>query len=153
MKASRESLWAAISELGRLTELMDRRRQQLARSVGLTPQQWRLLEEVAREDFMPSLFARAQECSPAAVSRVLRQLLERELIVVSIGTQDARRRRYDLTAAGTRTLEALREAREEALDAVWRDFGADELQRFAAFGGELADRLEAYAAAAEDPLS
>lgn len=153
MESTREALWAAISELGRLTELMERRRQQLARSVGLTPQQWRLLEEVAREDFMPSLFARSQECSPAAVSRVLRQLLERGLIEVSIGTRDARRREYALTAAGGAVLEDLRAAREEALNAVWRDFGAQELERFAAFGGALADRLEAYAAAAETPLA
>jgi DNA-binding MarR family transcriptional regulator len=149
MSESREALWAAIAQLGRLTEIMGRRRQQLARAVGLSPQQWRVLEEISREDFMPSLFARAQECTPAAVSRVLRQLLEHGLVDVSIASDDARRRDYVLTALGGKTLEELRRAREQALDAVWSDFERSELERFAAFGAELADRLEAYATSAE----
>ena len=144
-----KALFAAVEGLGRLTELMERRRQQLAREVGLSPQQWRVLEEIAREDFMPSLFARAQECAPAAVSRTLRQLLDRGLVQVSIARDDARRREYALTARGRRTLEQLRRARERALEAVWADFDRSDLERFASFGGELADRLEAYARDAE----
>ena len=147
----REPLWQAIEALSRLTELMERRRDQLGRSVGLSPQQWRVLEEIGTQDFMPSLFARAQECTPAAVSRVLRQLLERGLVEVSISGKDARRRDYRLTRAGRTTLGRLRTAREDALEAVWATLDPDELARFAAFGSGLADRLEAYAAAAERP--
>ncbi len=146
-------LWAAIGELSRLTELMERRRQQLARSVDLTPQQWRLLEEIAQQDFMPSLFARSRDCTPAAVSRVLRRLLERGLVQVAIGSSDARRRDYTLTPAGRRVLDRLRTSRGEALQAIWSDFGAADLERFAAFGRELADRLEAYAETASAPLA
>jgi DNA-binding MarR family transcriptional regulator len=144
-----EALWAAIEQLGRLTELMERRRQQLARSVDLSPQQWRALDQIAKPNFMPSLFARAQECAPAAVSRTLRQLLDRGLVETSIAAGDARRRDYALTAAGKKVLSQLRNAREDALEAVWSGFASSELERFAAFGAELADRLEAYAAAEE----
>ncbi len=149
MAADRRPLCEAIDALGRLAELMDRRRQQLGRSVGLSPQQWRVLEEIGRQDFMPSLFARTQECTPAAVSRVLRQLLDRNLVQVSISGEDARRRDYGLTRKGAAALRELRGAREEALDAVWSELDPKELARFARFGSNLADRLEAYAARAE----
>jgi DNA-binding MarR family transcriptional regulator len=145
---SRTPLWSAIEQLGRLTEMMERRRQQLARAVGLSPQQWRVLEEIAREDFMPSLFARAQECAPAAVSRTLRQLQERDLVAASIASEDARRREYTLTPAGERLLAEVRRAREDALETVWSGFDRKQLERFADFGAVLADRLEAYAAEA-----
>lgn len=145
MPGPRKALYAAIDGLGRLTEMMERRRRQLAGEVGLSPQQWRVLEEIAREDFMPSLFARSQECAPAAVSRTLRQLLARGLVEVSIAPDDARRREYVLTPGGSRVLTRLREAREDALEAVWSHFDRAELERFAAFGSELADRLEDYA--------
>ena len=49
---------AAIECLGRLSELYQRRREQLAASVGLTDREWDVLEEIATEHFMPSLFAR-----------------------------------------------------------------------------------------------
>jgi len=47
----RASLYAAIEGLGRLAEVLERRRRQLAGQVGLSPLQWRVLEEVAREAF------------------------------------------------------------------------------------------------------
>jgi DNA-binding MarR family transcriptional regulator len=146
-----EALFAAIEGLGRLSELLERRRQQLAREVGLSPQQWRVLEEIGREDFMPSLFARSRECAPAAVSRTLRQLLERGLVEVSIASADARRRDYALTPAGRDVLARLRAARERALEAVWSGLDREELARFADFGSRLADRLEAYARSADAP--
>ena len=143
----RAPLFEALEGLGRLTESMERRRRQLAAEVDLTPQQWRALEEIAREDFMPSLFARNQERSAASVSRTLRQLLERGLVVVSTSGSDARRRAYTPSRAGRRVLERVRAAREAALEAVWGDFGETELERFAGVAGVLADRLEAYARA------
>lgn len=142
----RQALWAAIEQLGRLTDLTERRRQQLARTVGLTPPQWRVLEEIAREDFMPSLFARSQACAPAAVSRTLRQLLDRGLVAVRIAPEDARRRSYALTDEGARVIRELRRARERAVEAVWSSLPRADLQRFADFSSELADRLEAWAA-------
>lgn len=149
MPEASQPLYDAIETLGRLTEGLQRRRQQLARSVGLSPQQWRVLEEIGRQDFMPSLFARSRDCSPAGVSRTLRQLQSRGLVRAAISPEDARRRDYHLTRAGERTLGALRRAREDALQAVWDGLDPEALARFAAFGALLAERLEAYADAAE----
>ena len=145
----RDVVYAAILSLQRLTEGMDRRRQQLARQVGLSPRQLAVLEEVSREGFMPSLFARSRDSSPAGVSRVLRQLLDRGLVAVSIGAGDARRREYALTARGAKRMAELRAARESAMAAVWDGLEPRDVERFARFGARLADRLAAYAEEAQ----
>ncbi len=134
----------AIQALQRLTELFERRRTQLAREVGLSDQQWRVLEEIGRDDFMPSLFARSRESHPAAVSRVLRQLQDGGLVTASISERDARQRDYALTARGRQLLERLRASRERAIDEVWAGLSARELTRFASFSEELAERLDRY---------
>jgi len=145
----RRPLYQAIEALQRLAELFERRRQQLGRAAGLTEAQWRVLEEVGREGFMPSLFARSRAMHPAAVSRTLRQLQEEGLVEASIAAQDARQRRYELTARGRERLERLRRERARAIEAVWDGFGAEDLERFAAFSERLAERLERFAAARE----
>ena len=142
---SEQALFGAVDGLQRLSELFQRRRQQLARDAGLSDPQWRVLEQVASEEFMPSMFARSRETSPAAVSRTLRQLLEGELVAVEMGSEDARQRKYRATPGGRRLLARLRQQRTRALEAVWSDFGVRELQEFARFAGVLSDRLEAYA--------
>ena len=48
----------AIANLQRLAEAFAERRRQLAAGIDLTEAQWRVLEEVGDEDFLPSLFAR-----------------------------------------------------------------------------------------------
>lgn len=149
-RQERSALYEAIQTLSRLTELMERRRVQLAREVGLTPQQWQALEGVSREGFMPSLFARTRDASPAGVSRTLRQLLERRLVAVHASTDDARKREYQLTKSGRAVLDRLREAREAALAAVWEDLPPAEVARFARFGAQLADRLAAYASSSDE---
>jgi DNA-binding MarR family transcriptional regulator len=141
----RPEIHRAIACLQRLSQLFSERRQQLASEVGISESQWRLLEEIAEEHFMPSMFARARDCTPAAVSRGLRGLLERELVSVSIGADDGRQRVYRLTGAGRRILGRLRERRERAIEAVWSRFDAEELGGFVRFSDELADHLEAYA--------
>jgi len=138
-------LYRALSALQRLAEVFERRRAQLAREVGVSDAQWRVLEEIGREAFMPSLFARRSEAHPAAVSRTLRQLQERGWVAASISARDGRQREYALTARGRRVLERLREARRRAVDAVWADLPERELTRFAAFSEDLARRLERYA--------
>ncbi len=139
-------LHQAISALQRLAEIFLERREQLACEAGLTVPQWRILEEIASEHFMPSMFARQRAVSSAAVSKLIRGLLDRGLVSVKVSAQDGRQRDYALTARGRRTLEALRASRERAIEVVWRDLPARELQRFAEFGEGLADRLEEYAA-------
>lgn len=136
----------AIAALQRLTDLFRLRRAQLARGALLSEQQWQVLEEVASEQFMPSMFARGREQSPAAISRVIRQLLDRKLIAPAAtrGT-DRRHRTYALTALGRRALDALRARRGRAVDTVWLAIDSRELSTFTKVSGELAVRLEAYA--------
>ena len=134
----------AIEGLGRLSDLFEQRRTQLAREAGLTPPQWRLLEEIASDRFMPTLFARRREKSAAAVSKTLRQLIEATLVSVAISSGDRRQRDYKLTASGRRVLERLSRSRARAIEAIWADLEPDALAHFADFSHELADRLEAY---------
>src|SRR5215831_15893 len=145
MMQARPEIHQAIAALQRLYELFALRRQQLAADAGLTESQWRLLEEIADESFMPSMFARRRACTPAAISRGLRGLLDRGWVTVEIASGDARQRRYRLSAEGRRVLERLRRGRERAIAAVWEGFDDDALRGFVAFAGELADHLEAYA--------
>jgi DNA-binding MarR family transcriptional regulator len=145
MGSRAEEIEAAIASLGRLADLFQRRRVQLARGVGLTVQQWRVLEEISTEHFLPSLFARERECTPAAISKVLRQLLGKGLIRAGISEHDGRRRRYHLTADGRRVIEQLRDDRHQAIRAIWSDLPGGELTRFARFAGELGDRFEVFA--------
>ena len=96
---------------------------------------------------MPSLFARRQEQTPAAVSKVIRQLLDLKLVDVSISPGDARQRRYALTARGRQTMEIVRQDRQRALDRIWTGLDARALDGFARFAEELAGRMEAHEAA------
>jgi DNA-binding MarR family transcriptional regulator len=143
--AEREAVYEAIEALQTLAGLVERRRRQLARAVGLSDQQWRVLEGVSREHFMPSLFARTSEISPAALSRTLRHLQDEGLVRAGISAEDARQRDYALTRRGERAIDALRAAREEALGAVWDGYSRREIARFTRFANDLAERLARYA--------
>lgn len=140
-----DEIHRAINALQRLSELFGQRRAQLARDGGVTEAQWRMLEQVDDADFLPSLFARQRDCTPAAVSRTLRQLLDADLVRVSIGADDGRQRIYELTAGGRRVLGRLRKRRAAAIASVWQPLGKRALANFARFAEGLADRLEAYA--------
>ena len=107
-KARLSVVHAAIAQLTRLTELFEQRREQLAVHAGLSVGQWSLLEEISTEQFMPSMFAKTEDRSRAAVSKVIRQLLDRGLIRVAISAADGRQRDYALTDEGRTALEALR---------------------------------------------
>jgi DNA-binding MarR family transcriptional regulator len=135
----------AIGNLQRLTDLFSERREQLAREAGLTVQQWRILEEITDEHFMPSMFARSQESSAAAVSKIIRQLLDKILITVAVSETDGRQRRYTLTENGQKVMAQLRDNRQRAIEAIWAGFPQTELENFAAFSRRLADQLQAYA--------
>ncbi len=140
---------SAIECLGRLSAIYQQRRQQLAAEVGLTEHQWEVLEEISSEHFMPSMFARSRQSSRAAVSKTLRQLLDKGLTKVTAGVQDARQRRHELSPHGKRVLSRLRAARESAVADVWLTLDGPALRQFTRFGSELAERLEAYAKQAE----
>jgi len=134
----------AIAHLQRLTDLFQQRRAQLARQVGLTEQQWLVMEEISTEHFMPSMFARSQASSAAAVSKIIRQLLDKELISVSISQSDGRQRDYDLTTQGKRVMTALRQRRQKAIDAIWVGIDPKKLSQFADVSEQLISAIEAY---------
>jgi DNA-binding MarR family transcriptional regulator len=134
----------AIACLGRLTDAFQQRREQLALSVGLSDGQWGVMEEIAREHFMPSMFAKTRESSAAAVSKTLRQLLDKDLISVTLSKSDGRQRAYVLTAKGKRVMESLRQGRELAIEKIWLTLDRDGLENFAAFAQTLTLRLEQY---------
>lgn len=143
---SRPIVEDAIAALGRLTDAVQARRASLARGAGLSEAQWRVLEEIATTHFLPSLFARERRSSPAAVSKLLRQLVDKRLVRAAIPAEDARQRRYELTAAGRRAMDRLRRSRRQAIEAVWEPLPRGELEHFARFADGLAERLEAYEA-------
>jgi len=134
----------AIACLRRLTDAFRRRREQLALSVGLSDGQWGVLEEIAREHFMPSMFARTRDSSAAAVSKTLRQLLDKGLVSVSLSKDDGRQRAYVLTAKGKRVLDTLRDERELAIEKIWLALDPGQVQSFIAFGTQLSEHLEQY---------
>ena len=134
----------AIARLQELSELFQRRRARLAGQAGLSEQQWRVLEEISAEHFMPSLFARNRESSPAAVSKIIRQLMDKKLISVSISQDDGRQRRYLLTAKGKRVIQRLRTLRQRAIEKVWMKLDASELQKFDQFSLRIIESIESY---------
>jgi DNA-binding MarR family transcriptional regulator len=136
----------AIAGLTRLSDVFQQRREQLASRVGLTVSQWSLLEEISTEHFMPSMFAQNEATSRAAVSKVIRQLLDRKLIQVAISAVDGRQRDYTLTVGGKATLERLRAERQKAIDAIWLPLDADALSQFNKFTALLVERIERFAA-------
>ncbi|MBN2574511.1 MAG: winged helix DNA-binding protein [Deltaproteobacteria bacterium] len=143
-KTTVASAHAGIACLRRLSDAFRRRREELALSVGLSDGQWALLEEIATDHFMPSMFAKTRDSSAAAVSKTLRQLLGKGLVSVSLSKADGRQRAYQLSAKGKRALEALRQEREQAIERIWLGLDPSEVKNFVGFGNRLCDRLEQY---------
>ncbi len=135
---------AAIACLRRLTDAFTRRRQALAASVSLTEGQWGVLEEIATQHFMPTMFAKHRDSSAAAVSKTLRQLLDKGLVSVALSKRDGRQRDYLLSAKGQRVLASLREERALAIERIWTTLEPAAIDAFVAFGNQLASRLEHY---------
>jgi DNA-binding MarR family transcriptional regulator len=140
-----DTIFQAIGQLQHLSSLFGKRRAQLARRVGLTEAQWRVLEGVATEHFMPSMFADGLDNSRAAISNILRQLQEKKLVRASISTNDGRQRKYELTAKGAKTQKALRNLRSRAIRDIWSDLPPDDLAAFHRLCTQLIGRLRDYA--------
>jgi DNA-binding MarR family transcriptional regulator len=143
--ASKPKAHEGIECVTRLTQLFQERREQLALRVGITVGQWSLLEEISTEHFMPSMFAETEATSRAAVSKVIRQLLDRNLIRVAISQLDGRQRDYALTAQGRATLDKLRVERQKAIDNIWLPLDAAALAGFIQFTHQLIERIERFA--------
>lgn len=138
---SQGAIHRGIESLQRLVELFQRRREQLARSVGLTDHQWGVLEEISTEHFMPSMFARRRDSSPAAVSKTLRQLSDKGLVECSVESEDGRRRSYQLTAKGRKVMARLRARRQEAIERVWSRLEPESLETFIHFSEQLSSGM------------
>jgi DNA-binding MarR family transcriptional regulator len=134
----------AIEQLATQVDVFERRRDTLAAEAGVTVEQWRVMEEIGSRRFMPSMFARRRESSAAAVSRILRQLLDAGLVSVTISQNDGRNREYRLTAAGERALADLKRSREAAIESVWMTQEASEIESFTEFGKKLVRAIEDY---------
>ncbi len=144
MSATQPHILDSIRQLQRLSDLFALRREQLARDVGLSVQQWRILEEISDEHFMPSMFARSRDSSAAAVSKIIRQLIDKGFIDVTVDGDDGRVRRYTLTATGRKMMNRLRDNRKKAIETIWAGLCPDRLDEFRKFATELSDRLEQY---------
>lgn len=139
------SALSCVEVLGRLAAVFAERRRQLAESVGLTDQQWQALEQVETEHFMPSLFARERASSAAAVSKILRQLVDKKLVTAHVSEVDARQRSYVVTPQGRELLGTLRAERQSAIEEVWLPLEPADLEAFARIGAQVAGDLEDYA--------
>jgi DNA-binding MarR family transcriptional regulator len=142
--AALDEVHRAIACLQRLAQAFDERRAQLAAEVGLTEHQWGVLEEISTEHFMPSLFADRRESTRAAVSKTIRQLLDKGLVVALVSKDDGRQRKYSLTPKGKRAMDQLRERRQQAIDDIWLKLDRAEVLAFTQVGDEIASRIEAY---------
>jgi DNA-binding MarR family transcriptional regulator len=145
-----DEIHGAIGCLQRLTDMFEERRAQLAQGVGLTAQQWHVLEEISTEHFMPSMFARRRESSAAAVSKILRQLSDKRLISASVSKEDARQRKYGLTARGEDVMRRIRKSRMDAIQKVWQPLARADVQEFTQISARLLERLETYARASDE---
>ena len=141
---TQDSIHQAIAALRRLSEAFGQRRQQLASQVGLTEQQWAVLEEISTEHFMPSMFARQRESTPAAVSKIIRQLIDKGMVTVSVSKADGRQRDYDLTEKGQQTMARIRDERNAAIAAIWAKLDIEHVRAFDRFASDLSERLEGY---------
>ncbi len=135
-----------VEVLGTLAALFEERRRQLAQTAGLSVQQWQALEEVQHEHFMPSMFAQRRSSSAAAVSKILKQLSDKDLVRARISKQDGRQREYEVTPLGEKILARVRCERQQAISDIWLKLPRETLQQFHEAGSTIAQRLENKAA-------
>ena len=144
IRLKRETVHEAIGLVQRLSEVFHKRRAALAGEVGLTEKQWLVLERISDEHFMPSMFAKEQASSPAAVSKIVRQLIDKGVVSVSLSDADARQREYQLTTEGKEMMTRLRALREAAIDKIWMTREQTALEDFCDFMAQLIASIETF---------
>ena len=90
---------------------------------------------------MPSMFARQRDSSAAAVSKTIRQLIDKGLISVSLNADDGRQRDYVLSAKGRKVMRRLRDSREAAIERVWLKLPVSRVRAFSEFAADLNEGL------------
>ncbi len=141
MNRQEKLVFRAIEQLQTLSHLFMKKRSELANRVGLTEAQWRVMEEIDQKDFMPSMFAAKREYSKAAVSKILRQLLEKDMVSFVGGEMDGRTKKYSLTNEGRLCLKSLNKIRLKAVEEVWMTLEPDLLEASISFNEQLIRNL------------
>jgi DNA-binding MarR family transcriptional regulator len=90
------------------------------------------------------MFAHKRASSAAAVSKILRQLTEKGIIVAHISEVDGRQRDYEVTPLGQKLLTSVRKERERAIAEVWLSLNREELADFHSIGDALATKLQTW---------
>lgn len=120
----------------------------MLRDAGVTEQQWRVLRVLQDEGSIdPSRLARSALLFPASITRILRELAERELVRREADPNDGRRSIVAITPSGAALVEQTAAHTLEMLDLYAERFGQHRLQ---ALLGELRDLAVAIAPLAEE---
>jgi len=72
------------------------------------------------------------------------QLLDKDLVSVTLSKSDGRQRDYVLTAKGKRIMQTLRDERALAIEKIWLKLDAHLIKTFVSFGTKLSEHLEDY---------
>lgn len=115
----------------------------ILRNAGVTEQQWRVLRVLGDEgDLDPSTLAVCALLHPPSVTRILKDLLERELIERDADDRDGRRSIVRLTEAGVALLQSTAADTLDILEIYSQQFGEERLR---ALRGELVALKQAIA--------
>ena len=99
------------------------------REAGLTEQQWRVLRVLVDEgDTDPSGLSEAALLYAPSVTRILKELVERNLIVRNIDPMDGRRSIVSVTKTGRTLVEKTAVTTGKILNSYAERFGADRLE-------------------------
>lgn len=114
----------------------------LLRDAGLTEQQWRVLRVLVDEgDSDPSTLSEAGLLYPPTVTRILKELGDRGLLVRRPDSRDGRRSLISVTEAGRKLVESTSDRTSAVLDDYAARFGSERLQALQLELAELVRRI------------
>lgn len=125
----------------------------LLRDAGVTDQQWRVLRVLADAGPLDAsgIAERALLYAPS-VTRILRELVDRDFLSRAIDDADRRRSVIEITPAGIALVRSTAARTAHILARYGDAFGADRLERFIAEAADLARTLESFAPSDGDRL-
>ena len=114
----------------------------LLREAGLTEQQWRVLRVLEDEgDRDPSGLAEAGLLYKPTVTRILKELADRGLLVRNPVSEDGRRWLISITPAGRKLVRATAQRTAVVLEGYGAQFGAERLEALRAELAALVDHI------------